>query len=522
MVVMPKTAMIAPSLSYQFLPPTRGWIVSEPLANSKPGGARVLENWFPTQTSARLRGGSRLYATVSTGPVLRMWTYKSGAVEQFFASDLTNIFNITTVANPAVIPTPVVTGQTSGYYSTAQLGTAGGNYLSVVNGTDTPKTYDGTTWANHAFTVIPDPKTLSFVWTFGNRLWYVQKNTMNAWYLPVTSINGALTQFSLAGVFQNGGSLLFGGKWSMDAGNGLDDKCVFVSTTGEVVIYQGTDPSTAATWSKVGLYQITPPVGPNATMSAGGDLLIATEDGIVPISQAVQKDAAALSLSAVTKNIQSEWKKEVIARKTLPFEIIKWPTFNMAVVSLPVPDVGIAPYCFVANLETGAWCKYTNWETRSIALYSGYGYFGNNTGKVFQMEVGGNDNGLPYTCTYVGLPEHLRTLGVQKYIHSARSIFLSNVPFKAKISASMNYNINLPTPPSSVANYTTDEWDSALWDVAKWDSSGTGTVKTQWVSIGKNGFVVSPQIQITNGVTPYPRTELIAFDVLFERGGIMT
>lgn len=507
-------------------PPVRGWIANEALANSKSGGARVLENWFPTMTSARLRGGSQKYATISTGPVLRMWNYKSGASEQFFASDQTKIFNITTVADPTVIPSAAVSGQTSGYYSTAQLGTAGGDYLYAVNGTDSARLYDGTTWT--AITGASSPaitgvttSSLSFVWTFANRLFFVERDTMSAWYLPVDSIGGAASEFSLAGIFQEGGSLLMGGKWSLDSGDGLDDKCVFISTEGEVAVYQGTNPGSATDWQKVGVYQITPPMGANATMQAGGDLLIGTEDGIVPISEAVNKDVAALSLAAITRNIEPEWKREVTARKTMPWEMIKWPTNNMMVVSLPVVDEGIDPYCFVANLETGAWAKFTGWETRSIGHFEDFGYFGTNTGIIYKMEVGGSDDGTPYVCTYVGLPDHLKSPGATKTVYSARSVFLSNVPFIAKVSMSVNYNVTLPTPPSSVANYSTDEWDSALWDVAIWDSQGVGTVSTKWVSIGKSGFVVSPQIQITCGVTPFPRTELIAFDVLFERGGVM-
>jgi hypothetical protein len=360
-----------------FQPPVRGWIANEPFAFGKPGGALILDNWLLTPTGARVRGGSLKYATISTGPVTKMWTFKSGQVQEFFAADANHIFNITNVADRDVIPAPAVSGQTSGYYSTAQFGTAGGNYLSVVNGSDTPKLYDGVAWANHAFTGLTQVSELSFVWSFANRLWYVRKNTMTAYYLGVDAINGALTPFSLAGIFQEGGSLLFGGKWSLDSGDGLDDKCVFVSTEGEVAVYQGTDPSDANNWQKVGVYMITPPMGQSCTMQAGGDLLIGTRDGIVPISEAVNKDAAALSLSAVTKNIGPAWKKQVQIRDRFPWEIMKWPSMNMMVVSLPVPDTGIDPICYVANLETGAWGRYVGWEKlfrfgRSLLVLRGF------------------------------------------------------------------------------------------------------------------------------------------------------
>jgi hypothetical protein len=47
------------------------------------------------------------------------------------------------------------------------------------------------------------------------------------------------------------------------------------------------------------------------------------------------------------------------------------------------------------------------------------------------------------------------------------------------------------------------------------------TVSTRWVSVGKTGFAISPQVQITCGTTPRPATELIAFDVIYERAGTM-
>ena len=532
----------AQSRSYPFLPPVRGWITNEPLAGSKPGGALVLENWFPTRTSARVRGGSQLYADLSSTPVLSMFTYKSGTLEMMFAADETSIYDASLgfelfdlvddddedtylmddddpedtylVTDP---PPAVVSGQTSGYYSTTMFGTAGGDFLSAVNGTDTPQKFDGTTWEDHAFTGLATPEDLSFVWSYGSRLWYIQKNTLKVWYLPVDSINGALTSFSLAGIFKEGGSLLFGGKWSLDAGDGLDDKWFVVTTTGEVAVYEGTNPGDAASWSKVGVYKITAPLGFKALTYAGGDALIATEDGIVPLSSAVNKDEAALSLAAVTQAIEPEWKREVQANTSIPWEIMKWPSMNMMVVSMGNEGA----YCFVCNVETGAWTKYTGWDTRCMALYDGAGFFGTSTGKIYRMETGGTDDGAPYTCTYVGLPDHMKTPGAAKLIHSARTTFQSSFPANMKISASVNYQVTLPTAPDSGSDFSNGgEWDVSLWDVGVWDSTGTVSITSKWTSIGKTGFVVSPQVQVTCGYTLYPQLEMIATDVVFETGGV--
>ena len=507
--------------SQMALPAIRGWVSAETLAAAQPGGALRLENWFPTKTGVRLRGGSQKYATISTGPAERMFNYKSGSTEKLFASVETNIFDISAILDPDTIPTADVTGQTSGYYNTTQIATAGGDFLTVCNGTDTPQYFDGVAWADHSLTGFATPETLKFPFVFANRLWFIPADSRSAYYLGVDSINGALTEFSLNGVLSDGGFLVGAYTWSQDSGSGLDDSLVFVSSTGETVIYQGTDPSSATTWQKVGNYQITPPMGPNGIMRAGGDLLIATEAGIVPISEAINKDVSALSLASITAAIEPDWKVEVVARKTLPWEIIKWPTNNMMIVSLPVVNEGVDAICFVKNLETGGWAKFTGWNTRCIGHYDGYGYYGTNDGSIYRMEVGGSDDGVPYICTYIGLPNHMNTPGVHKLIHSQRSIFRASVPFKAKVSASVDYRIQLPQPPASVADYATSEWDSGLWDQAFWDSGGTVDSQVIWGSVGRSGFVISPQVQVTCAVTPFPRVELIASDVIYETGGVM-
>jgi hypothetical protein len=44
-------------------------------------------------------------------------------------------------------------------------------------------------------------------------------------------------------------------------------------------------------------------------------VLIATVDGIVPLSQAITKDRAELELAAITRNIKPMWRDEVNAKR---------------------------------------------------------------------------------------------------------------------------------------------------------------------------------------------------------------
>ncbi|RUZ76920.1 hypothetical protein EN943_15685 [Mesorhizobium sp. M7A.F.Ca.US.006.01.1.1] len=505
-----------------FPAPIRGKISNENLAAAKPQGAKVLENWFVTSTGIRLRGGSKKQATIGTIPVVSMLTYDASAGKFMFACDGSKIFDVTAPASPTIPPAPVQTGLTSGYFSYVQYETAGGDYLSAVNGTDSMRQFDGTTWttvANLGAGILTNK--LSFVWTYRNREFFVQKGTMVAWYLPVDTIAGTAADFSLAGVFQKGGSLLFGGTWSLDAGDGVDDKCVFFSDRGEVAVYEGSDPGDPNSWSLVGRYDMSPPRGPRATMQAGGELLIAMDDGIIPISQAIQKDRAALALISVSRNIEPDWRAEAASRTQLPWEFLKWPLFNMGIVSLPA-DSGQDKKCFVVNLQTGAWSDYTGWDTRCLALHDGRAYFGTSDGKIMQCEVSGNDDGMPYTATAVGLFDHLKAPARDKIIHMARTVFLASRKFLAKLSVSTNYQVSLPSPPASVADdVTLDEWDTGLWDVALWDAGTTKTVSTKWTSVGQSGFSIAWQLQVTCGVTPTPDAELVAIDMTYEVGDVV-
>lgn len=511
---------------YTFVAPVRGWVTNENLAAAGRGGAYRLDNWFPTQTGIRLRAGSELHATIGTGPVEALMSYVSGSTRKFFAADDAAIFDVTAVASTTVAPAADVSGQTSGDYSSFQFETAGGDFLYALNGTDKPQLYDGTTWvaidgvSTPAITGVTT-STLAQGWVYRSRIFMVQKDTSTAWYLPVDSLGGAASDFSLSGVFQKGGSLLFGATWSLDSGSGIDDKCVFVSTEGEVAVYEGAYPGDTA-WSLVGKYDITPPLGKNAWMHAGGDLLILTEDGIVPISQAIQKDTVALSLAAVTRPIERDWKTEVIARKSVPWQILKWPSYNMAIVSLPVISADTPARCFVVNLQTGAWSRYTGWDVRSLVLHNGWGYFGSSDGKIYKAESTGSDNGSNYTSTYVGLFDHVKNIGTTKVVRLARATFLSGRAFTPKISASVNYAVTLPSDPDAyIDTGSSNKWDVDKWDVAVWSGVAERSATMKWVGMNAVGFTIAPQIQVTLNQAGEPDAELASFDIMYELAGVV-
>ncbi|MEI5680501.1 MULTISPECIES: hypothetical protein [unclassified Mesorhizobium] len=454
--------------------------------------------------------------------------YSAPSNFKVFAASATEIFDVTSPGSPTVPPAAAVSGRTTGYYSYVNFATSGGNFLTAVNGSDPLLLYDTvggwvpiTGVSSPAITGI-STSALSYVWNYRNRQFFIEGSTLRAWYLPVNSIAGAANVIDLNGVFQRGGKLLFGATWSMNAGNGLDDKCVFVTDQGEVAVYQGFNPGDANNWGLVGRYDMTSPMGSRAFCRVGGDLLIGVKDGIVPISSAVSKDPAALSLAAVTRAVTPDWKREVIARSTHPWEIVKWPEKSMLVISMPSSSAGQDHIAYVANVETGAWCRFVGMNIRCTVLSNGRLFFGTSDGKVKEAEIGGTDDGAGIYYTIIGNPEYLGNRAAVKTLLQARATYIGSTPFVDKISVSTDYKINLPTAPNAAPDVSLSEWDAGLWDVALWDGEArSSSVRAKWVSIGRTGYAFQYQVQVTGGLTPAPDNEFISLDLLYETGGIV-
>lgn len=606
-----RVAVPAPARSHssiKSLPaPVAGWVEAANLASPPKLSAKLVENWFPTQTGYRVRGGSAKVATLTVTdeeaetealPVDRLFSY-IGSQDRLFAADENNIYDLSSVPDADTALTPVVTGRTSGYYSTSLFTTSGGTYLTIVNGADLLLIFDGTYWlpmndkdvlqinydaqtgnfhvgntltggtSGATATILQDvdggtsgtlivrkisgdfqndetiadgdggsatsnipsgavtlatgigtvaTSALSAVWVYKNRQYFIERGTLKAHYLDTDSIGGSLSTISLYGIFKRGGSLLFGATWSLDAGDGIDDKCVFVTDHGEVAVYEGTDPG-ADDWALVGRYDITEPLGKNATMQAGGDLLMLVEAGVVPISAAIKKDPAALSLSAVSRRIQPAWQKEVQKRSGQHWEIAKWPSHSLALVTLPKSADGETLSSLVVNLETGAWAKYTGWDARCVTVFNDRLYFGTTDGKVMEGETGGSDDGTPFVAQIVYHADHLDAPGITKTVKATRATFLAARPFKPRVSVSTNYKISLPTAPNAVADTDIEGWDAGVWDTATWDAEASpASISTQWTSIGRTGYAINVQVQVTSANLAARDCELVSVDLLYERG----
>ena len=133
-----------------------------------------------------------------------------------------------------------------------------------------------------------DPDNVCFVTVFAGRVWMVERDTASAWYLPAGQIAGVASEFPMGLKFAHGGNLLALFDWSYDGGSGLSSSLVALSTNGDVLVYQGTDPDTADTFGLKGVWYAGPPLaGREVASTFGGDMLLLTRQGLVPMSKLV-------------------------------------------------------------------------------------------------------------------------------------------------------------------------------------------------------------------------------------------
>jgi len=492
--------------------PVKGLIRNSALLSADPAGAEVLTNFIPTAQGARLRGGALEFAEIPD-EVGQLITYRSGVIEELFAASETDIYSISSGG----VGVSVVSGLTSGDWSYTQFATTGGQFLSLVNGADDARLYNGATWTVPAITGV-STDLLSFVWQHKRRQWFVEKGTLNAWYLPVDSIAGAASPFPLDGIFKLGGSLMFGGTWSIDSGDGLDDVILFVTTEGEIAVYQGTNPSVAADWQLSGVYRIGRPLGKNGFFRAGGDFAILTEDGIVPVSEALQKDRAALQVSAITFPIEDLWQQAVAGQGAdFRFSVIVWPTRTILIVGIP-PIFG-QKSALVANTRTGGWAIIFGWDVQCLSVFQDSLYFGNKDGKIAKADVGGDDMGVSYTAEYIPKFQEMGT-PAQKFAIHARAMWRSDTPVIARIECFADYVVRSITPPLPTEARVSTKWGGgAKWGGgSKWGAKNAALPNTVWQGVSASGFSLSPGVAVTSSGDASIYFEIVAMSLVYEEG----
>jgi hypothetical protein len=325
------------------------------------GGMAVLDDYVNIGTSQKRNGTLHFYTTTAVREVYGDCTdgirsYNTGGLVQADAHTL--------LSRP---------------YVSQQYTNVGGTYLYMLRPGQTPFLYNGAAW--QAVTGVSAPvaitgvvtTTLEYVFAFKRRLWFIQTGTQNLWYLAADAIGGGAVAFPIGPLLTKGGSPLVLFSWSGPQGDGIDDYFCILTTEGELIVYQGTDPSAAATFALVGVFFVGRPLEQNVTcfVKMGGDVLLMTNAGIFSVGsilngkQPVRENSLTAAVHSLyllmTQKIDARYHDGSIGGNSLKLFYSKNESLLLVAMISANADGIVLVYC----TESKAWSFWTEHPVQS-------------------------------------------------------------------------------------------------------------------------------------------------------------
>lgn len=493
-------------------------------------------NLVAADTGLRTRLGYREFAvglpgTVEAGSAVRTvlpFTGSSVSSSRLFVATAKGVYDVTGGAPVQQFVFASTTGL-AGYGASLSFVTAGGRFLVYTDEVNGMYVYTESTvsWAKVAQgsggTQVSnvDPSRLAHVSLFKGRLWFTERDTSTAWYLPPGQVYGTATAFPMGQVFREGGTLVGIWDWTYDGGAGLDDSLVAISTGGDVVIYQGTDPGSSSTFSQRGVWQMSrPPAGRRIASTYGGDLLLLSRRGLLPLSQLVLGGES--DIKYTTEKVANLVTTLMADRGQEPYwGVVLQPEDNVLMVLTPKATTGADLQLVQAGASKG-WFLYRFLPILSGAVWLGQFYFGTQNGRVC-VHSGYADNvslANPKTFSPVdwGFLGAFSNMGAarQKRVSLLRPLIVSDGTNPSySCQARYDYDTTGITEQSFVTLPSASAWDSVLWDGFTWAG---GNPPLQMTS-GAVGMGTSVAVAIRG--QSLGRTVVVGVDVCWQQGGFL-
>lgn len=458
--------------------PVGGWNTRDALDSMPSTDAVTLDNWFPTIGKVSIRKGYDAHATgVGSGNVDTVVGYEAADNNKLIACGGGEIWDATSSG----AATSLGSGFTANNWQTANFN----GRLFFVNGADAPQDYDGTTlsatsWSGSGLTITD----LIGVNVFKNRLFFWESGSQDFWYAAVNAVTGTLTKFPLSRVSQFGGNLVTMGTWTHDGGDGVDDFAVFIMSTGQAIVYQGTDPGDATAWSLVGIYRIGTPLDIRGVLKYGGDLLISTTDDYVSLSSVLKTG------SGIPTKLSGAVQAASTQIDSFGWQSVLYLKGSMILLNVPVASNTYVQH--VINTTTGAACRFKNIPARSWGVYDGDLYFGSTDGTVKKFDQGRDDDGTNIEAdgetawTDFGIAQRKRLAAIRPSIQVLGSLSYS-------IGIGQDFNTSLVSAATVISSQGSP-WDTSPWDTSPWSSSLQ--TDATWRASKGTGDVLSTRIRV--------------------------
>ena len=494
-------------------PSVLGWNRRDPLFEMQPGYATILDNYVPREGFIGLRGGNTIHASGIGGAVETLFSYESGGNSDLLAIGNGSVYDATGAG-------AVGAALASGFSEDRWQGVNFNGFGLLVNGTDAPHTYNGTTFAPTTLqNAVGQPaltiSNLIGVHVFKRRVFYIENNTARFWYhATVDAVSGDLEAFDLSTVTARGGTLRAIGTLTNDGGEGVDDLAAFFMSSGDVLIYSGTDPGDTAAWALVGIFHIAPPIGRRPLLRIGADLVAITVDGYVPLLQFLKqgRSAAKLALSDNISGEVSDRGRELGDNDG--WEAIFYPRGNLLLFNVPTIENSRAVQ-HVFNTNSRAWCQFKGLDAATWAIHQERAYFGSGDGTVRLYDNTRADNGLPIVGDIQSAYIYFGGRGAEKRFLNIRPNLSADTMLSLFIGLGLDFQEEIETTPIAVAAQSGGKWNAFKWNTTPW--GGGLFVQNDWRSIGGVGQTAAVRL-----VTESTGAEIRVFatDISYEIGDL--
>lgn len=502
--------------SKDIIAPVRGWNTDDALRETD---AYRLENWFPAEDHIKVRGGFLSHVDIdlkggdqdkSEPEVDTLVEYHSGGVSSLIAVAGNKMWDVSAKggAKEITIDASDETKKNIARYFCAQFN----NELLFFNGKTIPivlsrnankdlvasvlrgkhkqlgseaKTSQldaGSSERGHMVIWYPSGygdnhgsggfkvSRFFFCATHRGRAYLAATGSQSFWYSGLGNIR-AVQEFELGKVYGFRGDLIYIGSWMLGSLGDINNYIVFVFSSGDVALYSGSDPGSAANFGLIGVYHIPKPVSHRGFINVGTDIVAITHDGFASIAASFTgRDRKSTLIDGV--RINNACRDE--ARKywnNFGWQAISHSEGNKLVFNVPVVD-GKEYRQMVFNNGTWSACLFTGINAACFAVFKGDLYFGGANGVVYRLlDSGCGDEGTIRADCVFG-PTHLGSKSINKQVTGVKLVAKSTGIQSMSVTVAANSKV----PPLSVSQLEftyLDEggkgWGSK-WGEAEWSA----------------------------------------------------
>ena len=476
------------SVNYTLPAPCGGLNMRDSLDKMDITDAVVMDNYIPQDTKVTLRKGYSQY-TKSKKSFQTLCAYKKYDYSRFIGISEGYIYNLTSKHNIRIISDIVFNNSRCQSFQYKDR-------LYLMNGTDIPKVYyvndngEDTIeeWNFDGENLIAEKIIAGAV--SKQFLWFVEKGSMRVWHTKEGgNIAGELCSFDLSQVSRFGGHIMAVCCWTLDGGQGIDDLTVFLTSEGEAIVYSGINPNSADNWELKGSFKIAKPIGYQCTMAYQGDVIIITEEGYLPLSRVLPLSQAGISQISFSDKIRGLVLDRTANNKNKEgWQGIVYPKGGIALFNVPVSR-NFEQH--VININSGAWCRFTNIKAYCWELFEGRLYFGSNYG-VYMFDDGYSDAGHHI---YGEVQQAFSNLGYNglKKIQLLNPRTKSSTQYALVIYTNMDFEDSKVSFAENIGSTGITKWNEVSWSSLK-NPIGTkwqtlrGTIRSQWIANSATGF----------------------------------